>query len=66
MVASLASLVMNSKQEAGLMCNVASGGGTAYVTGTADLVKGRRGRGWEWEQCTVGRGNMPRWLFLIR
>lgn len=32
------------------MYNAASGGGTAYVTGTADLVKEERGRGWEWEQ----------------
>ncbi|XP_029785243.1 ribosomal protein S6 kinase-related protein isoform X3 [Suricata suricatta] len=28
----------NSREEAGLMCNAASGGGIAYVTGTADLA----------------------------
>lgn len=45
----LASLVMNSREEAGLMCNVASEGGIAYVTGTTDLA-GRGGRGFGWEQ----------------
>lgn len=36
----LASPVMNSREEAGLMCNVASGAGVAYVTRTADLAGG--------------------------
>lgn len=31
---------MNRKEEAELMCNVASGAGIAYVTGTADLAGG--------------------------
>lgn len=46
----LASPVMNSREEAGLMCNVASGAGVAYVTRTADLAGRRGGRGFGWEQ----------------